>query len=168
LRNEERRLDAYERRLDERDGDVAFSAAQRTEIAAIQRRAETVYSALSKPVPKLNPGERPLPYRVRLAADLQRHSKDWARVDLAPVARSDPSAFGKIEQQVYAAAERRGLDWGYAPGGGLRARVETDAAGTQTTVFHGDIANWINQFATPTKVTVRKFWDGKRRQIYPK
>jgi hypothetical protein len=161
-------LAGIERKLEWRTGETALSAEQRREIAASQQRAQPVYDVLSEGMPTLRPGEKPFPFRVRIAQRLQRHSPEWAREDLAAVARSDPSAFGVIEQQIYDTAQRRGLDPTYALDGGLRARKVVDQSGVETTIYHGDIANWINQFAAPTKVTVRKFWDGRRRQIYPK
>lgn len=162
LRDEEQRLDRYERRLDERDGEIALTAAQRAEIAQIQRHVQPVFDALSKSVPKLEPGEKPYPYRIRLAADLQKHSKEWARVDLTSVARGDPSAFGKIEAQILRDGEQRGLDWSYAPGGGLRARKIIDQAGNENTVFHGDPRHCWGQFLNSTITAVTELRPPRR------
>jgi hypothetical protein len=104
LAERERRIDHIERRQDEMAGEAALTAAQRAEIAAIRKRAKPIFDALSLPTP--NPAEKPIVYRVRVAAQLQRHAKasDWARTDLANLARASPTAFANAEREIYALA----------------------------------------------------------------
>jgi hypothetical protein len=159
LWEEEARVERVERHQDSRTGEAALTAAQRSEIVQIQKRAEPVFAALSHSVPIA--AEKPLPYRVRLASMLQRHAKgQWRNTDLAALARGSPSAFSNAERDIYAAAHKNGMDWNYrgdAPKGALRERKAVDQAGRETTVFHGDIRSWLDMFTTPVQVAVEKW-----------
>jgi hypothetical protein len=158
LYEEQSRVDRIERQLDEREG--ALTAAQRTELAAIKKRAAPVFAAVTHSVP--NPADKPIVYRVKLATMLQRHAKgsDWARTDLANLARGSPAAFANVEDEIYKTAYKNGLDPSYrgdAPRGQLRERIEVDQAGRETTVFHGDIRSWIDMFTTPVVAAVERW-----------
>jgi hypothetical protein len=132
---------------------------QRAELLSAQRRADEVFSALSlgTPAPKAN--EPAYPYRVRLVADLQHHDPDWARVDLYPLARSNPHGFGVAEASIYRAARAHGLDpqyRGHAPEGTLRERVAIEE-GLKIHYFHGDIRDMLAPFTGRRSLAVKSF-----------
>jgi hypothetical protein len=132
---------------------------QRAEIIAAQRRADAVFGALSLAAPAPKANEPAYPYRVRLAADLQRHHPQWRNTDLYPVARSQPSAFAIIENEIYRAATERGLDpeyRGHAPEGTLRERVATEE-GLKIHYFHGDIRDCLKTLTGTHTLAVSSF-----------
>lgn len=81
--------------------------ADHGQFADVQSRADAVYNQLGLQAAPPMQGETVTSYRIRLARGVQRHSKAWAGVDLAPlptVAASGPSAFDNAETMIYADA----------------------------------------------------------------
>jgi hypothetical protein len=172
LLDEGERIDRAEAYFNAATRERPLTLEERRDVAAAQRRAEPVYAALSRSRPLPGANEPRLPYAVRVAQDLQKHSDRWATANLVRVARSSPDAFAAAAAEILADATRRGLDWSYSglPNGGLRERHVTDAAGQSSSVFHGNPADAWAPFTSPARATIKRFWEPfpSRRQIYPR
>jgi hypothetical protein len=166
------RINHAESRVNHATRERPLSVEERRDVAEAVRRAAPVYAALSKSAPAPGANEPRLPYRVRVCTDLQRYSDRWAAANLAAVARSSPDAFAAAETEILADATARGLDWSYSglPGGGLRERKFTDAAGQPSSVFHGSAADTWAPFMSPARVAIKRFWEPfpSRRTLYPR
>jgi hypothetical protein len=146
--------------LNAQTGERPLSVDQRAELVAAQKHASAVFDSLSLGTPSPHRAEAAFPYRVRLASLLQHHHPDWARVDLAAVARSNPGAFSNAESAIYSAARARGLDpeyRGHAPEGTLRERVATEPDGLKISYFHGDIRDMLAPFTGRRSLAVKSF-----------
>jgi hypothetical protein len=87
-------------------------------------------------------------YRKRLARGLQRHSKDFEKVDLHEV---NGSAFDAIEAKIYADAVVAARTPDFIPGGPLRAITKVDQqTGQRMTTFHGD-HTFIHEMKRPAR-----------------
>jgi hypothetical protein len=145
-------------------GGLDINARARLERAI--ERAKPVYDALSLPVPEPRADEHSFQYRRRVVEDLKHHSPTWAKS--SPGRIPDEGGFAIIEREVLAAAEKRGLDPEYAPGGGLRERKVVDASGNESTVFHGSPADAWAPFCGPMKTAVTEFRTPQGRRLYPR
>lgn len=104
-------------------------------MAAIQERADAVFSALGEHASRPMQGEGLLAYRRRLVGKLQPHSQVWKGTDISKVA--DDAGFTVIENQIYADAQRAAERPLNLPRGQLRQHVRTDDAGRRISTFHG-------------------------------
>jgi hypothetical protein len=172
LLDEGERIDRAEAYFNAATRERPLTVDERRDVAAAQRRVEPVYAALSRSPPLPGANEPRLPYAVRIAQDLQKHSDRWATANLDRVARSSPDAFAAAEAEILADATARGLDWSYSglPAGALRERKIVDPTGTTTSVFHGSAADTWAPFTSPARAAVKRFWEPfpSRRQIYPR
>jgi hypothetical protein len=126
--------------LNARTGERPLTVQQRSDLLDAVRRAETAYGSVSLSCPAATSTDSAYTYTVRAVSGLQHHHPDWARVDLAAVARSNPVALGNIASAVYRAAVEHGNDpldlWRPDRETRLRERVEVQG-GTTVTTWHG-------------------------------
>ncbi|MCX7898518.1 MAG: NUDIX domain-containing protein [Methylocystis sp.] len=95
------------------------------ELAEIQARADSVYMKHGERAKPPMLGETATAYRLRLARDLKRFSKNWRDVQIGFLA-ADPKSFDVVEAQVYADAVAAASDPSFLPDGGLVAITEVD------------------------------------------
>jgi hypothetical protein len=134
-------LDRREALVNHRTNERPLDVEQRRELLNAQRRANDVYSTLSRSPPAPMPNEPPLHYRTRAAVGVQDHSGQWRYTNLYNLARGSPTAFSVAESEIFAAATKNGLDpldrWRSDSSVRLRERVETQSDGTKISTFHG-------------------------------
>lgn len=109
--------------------------ADEARLADIQARADSVYAKHGQRAPAPMMGETETGYRLRIARELQKHSKQWNGIDLVPLAAGP--AFGNIETQVYADAVAAANDPTLLPEEGLMRVVERDDTGRPVIKFKG-------------------------------
>ena len=102
--------------------------------------AEVAYGSISENAPAATSTDSAYTYTVRAVAGLQHHHPDWARIDLAALARSNPVALGNVARAVYDITSEHGSDpldlWRHDRETRLRERVEVQG-GTTVTTWHG-------------------------------
>ena len=132
----------------EKPTSVAADSAERSmAIVDAQVRCDEVASRFGESAPKPMSGEDPLAYRRRVLRPFQRHSKEFATVDLYKI---DGALLDGIEARIYAdaaAAADRPEAW---PEGRLRERKERDASGRLISTFHGN-HSFVRQFKRPAR-----------------
>lgn len=119
------------------------------EKAEIQARADSVAMAHGERAPRAMMGETVADYRKRLARGFQRHSKDFAKIDLQQVTGE---VFDAIETKIYADAMVASAAPDVAPGGVLREITRVDpASGQRITSFysHNNETTFISQMKRP-------------------
>ena len=113
-------------------------SSERDAKASAYSAAEVVMEALndSQP-PEPMPSESSINYRRRLAAGLQKYSREWGKVDLKLCA---PDTFQRIEQAIYtdAAREAREPTSLTIRPGEVVERFTRDGTGRITRRFFGD------------------------------
>jgi hypothetical protein len=120
-----------------------LSDADRAAIAAVQARADKVYTAHSKPSRPPYAGESPTAYRLRLLKEWQPYNTKWKNADLAAV---DAKTFADAEAEVY--ADAIAASYAEPADGGLYESIHIDRrTGWRTITFHGRPSDWLNQFA---------------------
>lgn len=147
------RLAADLARLDARTGGPATGAA----VAAIddlRARADSVLGLWGETASPPLATERPLDYRRRMLAAVQRHAPRWQNKDLS---RTHGDALGFAEEMIYADARAAAYDPATVPAGTMRAVRERDAAGRLVTKWIGREPVWMDVFLSPgARGTVNK------------
>lgn len=135
-----------------KEPDHIIDAKIRQTIAAIQARADKIYSMRNDSAPKAMQGEGPYDYKRRLIQPLKKYSPAFKDVDLAQVPNGP--AFNAIEAQVMADAETALKDPRNFIGEGddLYERKTRDASGREISEFFSNIgpSTWMRQFAGGT------------------
>jgi hypothetical protein len=134
------RLDSLSERLHDR------SDEDEAQFAEARSRADQVFEAFGDSSPRPWRGENLVGYRIRLARKLQQHSAAWKDSDLAAIARSDGTAFGNIEQQIYADALNTARKPTSIPVGTLREVRKKLPWGGEIIEFQGSPMAWMQDF----------------------
>ena len=109
---------------------------ERDQLGAAQRRADSVFQMLGENCPAPMAGERPIPYRKRLVARLQKHSDRFKEVKLDAI---DGAVYDEVERNIYDDARSVASKVVHAGSGKLIAIRELDSTGTRTiTRYVGD------------------------------
>lgn len=133
---------------------IEMPADERAKFARFQMAVEPVYQAFgdSAGAPSQLNGEKLHDYRTRLLKPLQKHSRSWAKVDLANL---HPDALEIAEHTIIsdsmaiASHPTTGLE-----GGRLRMRTTVDASGRRINSFSGPPRAFIEPFClVPRRVT---------------
>jgi hypothetical protein len=112
-------------------------AKERLEMIDAQARADSLLRIHGSSAPEHMAGETPFAYRRRLARHLQRHSKEFGKLDLSKLNAGE--AFDAIENRIYADAQAAAMNPEIVPGAPLRSMVKVDPfTGARITTFHGD------------------------------
>jgi hypothetical protein len=90
-------------------------------------------------------------YRRRMAEGLQRHAPNCSDFNIR---HSTGTAFDVLEKQIKADAQREALRPTQIPEGELKERVSYDQAGRPTYSYFGSPRAWMDQFASPKKMSV--------------
>jgi hypothetical protein len=114
-------------------------------LVSAQARADGVYHLFGERAPPPQVNEGLVAYRRRLLRPLQVHSETWKEADLLKIA--DAAAFDRIEGQVYADAEHRGVAADSVPAGKLRPVTRRSDSGHQITEYVGDTSAWMAKMA---------------------
>lgn len=131
--------------------------ADEAKMAEIQARADAVFATHGERAKPPMMGESELAYRLRLAKDLQKHSKQWGGMDLAVIAATP--AFDNVETQVYADAVAAANDPSLLPEAGLVMRTEIDSYTGQRRIHYKGRDTFIKGMAPPTRRAVLKTTD---------
>ena len=109
---------------------------ERDELGAAQRRADSVFQMLGENLPAPLAGERPIAYRKRLAARIQKHSDKFKETKLDSL---DGAIYDEVERNIYEGAKTAASSIVHAGSGKLIAIRELDATGTRyRTRYVGD------------------------------
>jgi ADP-ribose pyrophosphatase YjhB (NUDIX family) len=139
-----KRIADVEARLPKQMTDADYAA-----MADAQVRADRLYLMHGTRAPRPLDGESLMAYRRRMASDLKEHSPSWKGIDLRVIA--DDTAFGNIENTIYADAETAGLHPVAASEDYLREIVDEDVTGRKISKFVGRPSAWMSQFAAPRR-----------------
>jgi hypothetical protein len=90
-------------------------------------------------------GERLDDFRCRLLRPLQKHSKIYAKSDLASI--RDPAAFAEAERTVIADSVAQSSSADSVPAGQLRPIVRKLPSGHTSVTWVGQPQAWMDQFA---------------------
>lgn len=127
--------------------------ADRDALVAEQVRADAAYQAFGQRAPAAMPGETVGRYAVRLARGMQKHSKRWAKVDLARIS-VDPTAFDVVKTDIYADAIAASSTPDDLKPGQLREIVKVNpSTGQRMSTFVGR-GTYISQFRAPSRRVV--------------
>jgi hypothetical protein len=132
------------------DASRADDAARRyeTDLANAQAKCDSVASLFGLRAPAPLVAEKALDYRRRILRPFQRHSAQFAAVDLWGV--RDPKVFSGIEQTIYAdATKAAGMP--EAMVGQLRPRIRRTDSGHTEITWSGDPRVWMSPFAGATR-----------------
>jgi hypothetical protein len=146
-----------------------LSIVDRATLEKAIAKVTPVYDALSLPTPEPRRDETAFRYRQRVVEDLKRHHPQWAKS--SPSKIHDTAGFEVIEREVHSAAKADGLNpefRGHVPQGQLRPRKVVDAAGNESTVFHGDPKDAWALFTGPVATTVKQIQTPGGRRLYPR
>lgn len=142
-------VDAISRKISARDYE------DQKPFAAIQARADEVYTAYGEQAPPPLLGEATIKYRSRLLRPLQKHSEAWKDEDLTAL-EPTKRAYDNAENAIYADAlahARNPTDLGP---GQLREVIRVDrATGRRMTEWVGDPISWMQAFMTPGRAATR-------------
>lgn len=120
-----------------------LSHEDRDALAAAQSRADATYQLVGSRASAPLMGENPIAYRKRLAAGLQKYSKQFKEVALDSL---DGPIFETVEQSIYSDAETASRAADSTTVGRLMPQVRKDSAGREITTFHGDMNAWLTPF----------------------
>jgi len=112
--------------------------------AAVQARADSVYSKLGKSAPRPMDGEKLGNYRRRLLVPLQGFCAPFKHTDLKVVA-VDNASLEPVERAIYTAAADEAINPKSVPLGTLREIVETRGGHTYAK-FYGNPKAWMSGF----------------------
>lgn len=125
---------------------------ERDQLGSAQRRADSVFQMLGEDCPAPLAGERPISYRKRLAARIQKYSDRFGSVKLDSI---DGTVYDEVERNLYEDAKAKATSVVHAGSGKLIAIREPDASGMRiTTRYIGDSKAGLVGFSAPG-VTVR-------------
>lgn len=128
-----------------------LSSADRDALSSAQSRADSVCQMFGESAAAPLHGESPISYRKRLAAKLQKHSKDFADVKLDSI---EGPTFDTVEARIYADAQAHASSPAVAVAGRLIPHVRQDSAGRFITTYTGDMDVWLGQFKSkPVYIT---------------
>ena len=128
-----------------------LSSDDRDLLSAAQSRADGVAQMFGNSASAPLHGETPINYRKRLAAKLQKHSKDFAGIKLDSL---DGAVFDQVESKIYADAQAHAMSPAVAVAGRLIPQVRADSAGRQITTYTGDMDAWMGMFKSkPVYIT---------------
>jgi hypothetical protein len=154
--------EAYRRRTDAELSDLKRKVADRSEddrsaMADAQARADDVYSAWGRQAPHWLSGETLQAYRVRLAREMQPHSKAWKDTDIAAMAKMDfDKAFVNVEGAIYADAAALARSPSSVAPGTLRKAIRHDREMNRNIIeYHGSPSVWMRAFMQPGRAVTR-------------
>jgi hypothetical protein len=124
---------------------------------AVQARADSFYQQHGLQARRPMNGETVPAFRRALARELQKHSARWKDTDLLKL---DDSAFGVVEEQIYADSAIAAANPQDLPEGTLRPVTKRLPSGHTVTEFYGTPAAWMSKFAGPVRQSVKKFMTG--------
>lgn len=115
-------------------------------ISEAQERCDSVASAFGQNAQPPMAGEHPLRYRRRLLRPFQRHSKQFADINLDAV--NDAAVLNGIEASIYADALSAANRPESYTSGELREVKRKDSTGRVISTFYGN-RSFIREFAAP-------------------
>ncbi len=115
--------------------------------AAVQARADSVYSKLGKSAPRPMDGEKLGNYRRRLLVPLQGFCAPFKHTDLKVVA-VDNASLEPVERAIYTAAADEAINPKSVPLGTLREITES-RGGHSYARFYGQPKAWMSAFMPP-------------------
>lgn len=129
----------------------AESTADRDLKATTQLRADRAYSAFGNQAPPPMAGEDVRAYRIRLARDMQKHSKAWEKIDLTAL---PVEALDLAETTIYADSITASKNVDIIPAGQLLKFTRTDPdTGHRITEFRGKESVFKRMSAPTQRVT---------------
>lgn len=120
----------------------------------LSKRADSIYTALGKSVPRLMPGESLVDYHRKLAADLKQHTK-YKDSELAVIA-ADSATFDIVTEDIFRQAEEFAMSPARYKPGEMVQRVERMDSGHTRYTYEGT-ASWMRQFAGPVQNHCKRF-----------
>ena len=139
--------DDKDKPFEEREGAVADSAYQ-SRINEHRARADEVAAAWGTTTTKPFFGESINDYRRRCLKGFQKHSRDYANIDLA---RVPAELMDVAERTIYADALKASFSPASAGPGRLREIKRTDASGRVISTFVGSVGAWLDDFKGPVQ-----------------
>jgi hypothetical protein len=151
-------LDAKERLLSQSMREVGpLTDRDRSQMAEIQARFDSVLSNFGKQAPRPLEGESPRMYRVRLLNDLKRYHPELKNANLR--AAGPMENLDVLEKCIFdsAIAEAKRPTMDLPEDGGLRAIKRFDESGRQVTEYVGK-NTFVRKFAAPTVFKATKIY----------
>lgn len=115
------------------------------QMADVQAKADSVFSAFGERAPRPLDGETVNGYRRRMAGKLKVHSPSWSKVDVAVI--NDGAAFDEIEKHIYNDAMVTARSPADVPDGNLREIISTDSTGRRISSFVGQPNAWMGEMS---------------------
>ena len=115
----------------------------------VQARADEIFVAHGLRAPQPLPNETELPYRLRCADSLKKHSTKYAKMNLGLLS-TDAEAFGLVENEIYADAMLRAREPNDIPAGRIRS-VTKSVNGHQITEFFGSDTHFVKGMTRPAR-----------------
>lgn len=125
-----------------------LSDDDRTQLSVAQANADNVFLAFGKSAPNPVMGESPIPYRRRMAKELQSHSPRFRDVNLSQL---DATSFAAIESEIYKDAVTAARSPTSNTGGELVPVKRKMFGGREIVEYRGPVEAFLRPFSEPAK-----------------